>query len=115
MAESIGSGPACELATQPQPPDKMVLVVPFDTLKSVAADHVPYLPVGLILGDSWDNIRSLSAYKGPVEIFGALQDTVIPVKHARKLADSIPGAKFHGIPGGHNDWSGEGLVVVRNP
>src|SRR4051812_19262794 len=73
-AESIGSGPACVLASQPLPPDKIVLVVPFDNLKSVASEHVPFLPVGLILGQSWDNVAALSQYKGPLEIFGAEQD-----------------------------------------
>ena len=115
MAESIGSGPACSLASQSRPPDKIVLVVPFDKLTSVAADHVPYLPVGLIWGASWDNVRSLSAYKGPVEIFGALQDAVIPIEHARRLASGIPLARFHSIQGGHNDWASEGRVAIRNP
>ncbi len=115
MAESIGSGPACSLASQSPPPDKIVLVVPFDKLTRVAADHVPFFPVGLIWGASWDNIRSLSKYKGPVEIFGALQDTVIPIEHARTLASSIPSARFHAIQGGHNDWSREGRVAIRNP
>ena len=47
--ESLGSGPAAFLANQPQPPDKIVLVVPFDTLASVAAEHYPFAPVSLIL------------------------------------------------------------------
>jgi pimeloyl-ACP methyl ester carboxylesterase len=115
IAESLGSGPACTLAGQSPPPDKMVLVVPFDTLKSVAAEHLPFLPVGFILGESWDNIRSPSTYLGPVEIFGALQDTVIPIDHARKLAAGIPSVAFHSIPGGHNDWSRRGRVEIRNP
>ena len=115
IGESLGSGPACVLAGQTPPPDKIVLVVPFDTLKSVAADHVPVLPTGLILRGSWDNVHSLSAYGGPVEIFGAERDDVIPVEHARKLAGSIAQAKFHSIPGGHNDWSGTGHVEIRNP
>jgi len=115
VGESIGTGPACTLANQSPPPDKMVLVVPFDKLTRVAADHVPFLPVGLILGRSWDNIRSLAQYQGPVEIFAALQDTVIPIKHARRLASSIPSASFHSIEGGHNDWSRAGRVEIRNP
>ena len=115
VSESIGSGPACMLAAQTPPPDKIVLVVPFDDLKSVAAGHVPFLPTGLILRGSWDNIHSLSAYLGPVEIFGAEQDEVIPIEHAKKLAGSIAQAKFHIIPGGHNDWSRGGRVDIRNP
>ena len=39
-AESIGSGPASTLARAKIPPDKLVFIVPFDNLKSVARDHV---------------------------------------------------------------------------
>jgi pimeloyl-ACP methyl ester carboxylesterase len=113
--ESIGTGPASMLATQSPPPAKIVLIVPFDTLASVAADHAPYLPVSLILGSTWDNIHSLSAYKGPVEIFGAVEDQVIKIQHARNLAAAVPSSKFHVIPGGHNDWSTDGRVMIRNP
>ena len=40
-SESIGSGPACFLATMERPPDKMVLIVPFEELALVARDHFP--------------------------------------------------------------------------
>jgi len=103
------------LGTQTHPPDKIVLVVPFDKFTSVAADHVSFVPVGLLLEAKWDNTRSLSVYKGPVEIFGAEQDTVIPIEHARKLANSVPSARFHCLPGGHNDWSRGKQVEIRNP
>jgi uncharacterized protein len=115
VGESIGTGPACTLANQPQPPDKIVLIVPFDNLTSIASEHVSFLPVSLMLEAKWDNTRSLSTYKGPVEIFAAQQDTVIPIEHARKLAATIPSAKFHCIAGGHNDWSRTGQVQIRNP
>ena len=113
--ESIGSGPASVLATQSQPPDKIVLIVPFDTLKNVASEHYPFLPVGAILGASWDNILSLSHYKGPIEIFGAERDTIIPIKHAEQLSKKIPSAKFHPIASGHNDWWRGHGVEIRNP
>lgn len=113
--ESIGSGPACHLATQSPPPDKIVLIVPFDTLASVASDHAPFLPVKLILGSTWDNLTALSGYRGPVEIFGALDDRVIRIEHARNLARSVPTAAFHEIPGGHNDWSVGRRVRISNP
>src|SRR5687768_1157441 len=35
LGESIGSGPACALARKKIPPDKIVLVMPFDSLASV--------------------------------------------------------------------------------
>jgi hypothetical protein len=114
-AESIGSGPASILANQPAPPDKIVLVVPFDTLQSVAFEHMPWLPVGVILGKSWDNVAALSQYRGPIEIFGAEEDAVIKITHAEGLARSLPRAQFHRISGGHNDWSRENRVRFHNP
>ncbi len=114
-AESIGSGPASVLAILPAPPDKIVLVVPFDTLKSVAKEHVRFLPVGFILGKSWDNTAALSDYAGPVEIFGAEQDTVIPISHAEALVQHLQHGQFHRISGGHNDWSSGNQVRFHNP
>jgi pimeloyl-ACP methyl ester carboxylesterase len=113
--ESIGSGPACQLAAHAAPPDKIVLVVPFDDLGNVAAGHYPWLPVRWILGRTWDNRRALAAYRGPVEIFGAQDDAVIPVRHAQALAAAVPQAKFHLIAQGHNDWSRPGAVRIRFP
>jgi pimeloyl-ACP methyl ester carboxylesterase len=113
--ESIGSGPASSLAGLAHPPDKLVLIVPFDRLSLVAKDHLPSLLVGLILTDDWNNVAALSAYKGPVEIFGAENDTIIPVTHAKALAAALPAAKFHLIEGGHNEWSQPGRVKIRNP
>ncbi len=112
--ESIGSGPASSLARLDVKPDKLVLVVPFDKLTSVAKDHMPLIPVGLILLDRWDNVEALRGYSGKVEIYGASDDRIIPVRHAINLAKSLPNAVIHEIPGGHNDWSLRGMVRIRN-
>ena len=114
VGESIGSGPACALASDAGPPDKIVLVVPFDTLARVAAEHVPGLLVRLLLSDRWDNVRALRGYRGKVQIFGARDDRVIPVVHAERLAASLPSARFTLIPGGHNDWASGGSVRITN-
>lgn len=115
VGESIGSGPSCVLATQSPPPDKIVLIVPFDKLTSVASHHFRFLPVSLIMEAKWDNAEALSTYRGLVEIFAAEGDTVIPTEHAKRLADSVPGVRFHSISGGHNDWASGGEVKIRNP
>jgi len=112
LAESIGSGPACALAREKRVPDKIVLVVPFDSLANVAAKHFPILPIRLLLRDTWNNVDALRGYTGPVEIFAAMEDTVIPMTHARALAEKIPGARFIAITGGHNDWSENPQVKI---
>jgi pimeloyl-ACP methyl ester carboxylesterase len=112
--ESLGSGPASVLSRETPPPDKIVLVVPFERITDVAHDHVHYLPVSLILAGTWDNIDALRGYRGPIEIFGAERDEVIDVRHARALAASLPQAKFHLIPGGHG-WGNGRDVYFRCP
>jgi pimeloyl-ACP methyl ester carboxylesterase len=112
-AESIGSGPAAMLSREANPPDRIVLVVPFDDIKSVARNHVS-LPVGVLLAGTWNNVEALNGYAGPLDVFGAEKDTIIPVRHARALADSVPQATFHLIRGGHNDWSLDAKVRIRN-
>lgn len=113
--ESLGSGPGSTLAKLPRPPDKFVFIVPFDDVKSLAREHMSLLPTGLMLAGSWDNVESMAGFRGPVEVFGANGDGIIPVAHARRLGTSLPQARFHLIPGGHNEWSQQAEVRIRNP
>jgi uncharacterized protein len=105
FGESLGSGPAAYLCSLSAPPDRLVLAVPHDNLLSVAKEHIRFLPVSLLMRDKWDNVKALSSYRGPVLIFGALHDNVIPVAHARALAKSVPQARYVELPCGHNEWS----------
>jgi pimeloyl-ACP methyl ester carboxylesterase len=114
VGESIGSGPACALARENPAPDKIVLVVPFDVLAKVASHHFPFLPVRLLFRDAWNNVEALGPYAGPVDIFGAIDDTIIPIKHARALAKQVPNARFIEIKCDHNDWSqGDQVKITR--
>ena len=113
LGESIGSGPASYLGTVSTPPDKIILVVPFDTLANVAAHRMPFLPVRLLLRDNWDNVTALKSYPGPVEIYGAIDDSIIPFEHAKNLAAQLPTATFIPLEGGHNDWSTSPRVRVE--
>lgn len=112
LGESIGSGPASFLASASPAPDKIILVVPFDTLADVAARHFPFLPVRLMLRDRWDNIAALRNYPGPIDIYGALDDEIINFAHAKNLSARIPAARFTAIEGGHNSWSASPQVKI---
>ena len=115
IGESIGSGPACALASENQPPDKIVLIVPFDSLERVVSGKFFWLPVRALLLDKWNNVEALKNYRGPVDIFGAKDDEIISVKHARRLAEQTPNGTFIEIPGRHNDWSLSPYVKIRFP
>ena len=113
--ESLGTGPACYLCTLPQPPDKVVLVVPFNRIVDVAAEAFRFLPVRWLMLDRWNNAEALRHYSGPIEIYGAKADEVIPVKHATSLAHDIPQAKFQLVDGRHNEWYASGQVRFTGP
>ncbi len=114
IGESLGSGPACVLASQIPLPAKIVLAVPFDTLTSVAAEQMPWVPARLLLLDRWNNLDALWGYRGKLEIYGAIDDRIIPYEHAKKLAAAFPSATFTALSGGHNDWAGHRAVQIRN-
>ena len=104
LGESLGSGPAAQLARAPVQPRQIVLVVPFDRLVDVAQEKFRYVPVGLLMLDRWDNLAALKDYTGRLDIYGGTNDPVIPVQHARTLAAALPTAHYHEFPGGH-DWA----------
>jgi hypothetical protein len=105
IGESIGSGPASMLASSQPAPEKIVLITPFDTLYRVASRKFFALPVWLLLLDRWDNIAALRGYDGEIDIYGAKDDQIIPIRHAEALSNALPNASFKAIAGGHNDWS----------
>jgi pimeloyl-ACP methyl ester carboxylesterase len=112
LGESLGSGPACALAQEKIAPNKIVLVVPFDSLANVAAKKFWFLPVRFLLRDAWDNVEALKHYTGPVVIYGARYDEIIPSAHARALATQVA-ARFIEIDGGHNEWSESARVKIE--
>jgi hypothetical protein len=105
LGESLGSGPAAQLAREPQPPDAIVLAVPHHRLADVAADAFPWLPVRWILQDDWDNGAALADFAGRLVILAAEHDVVIPIEHARALAAKLPSAELRVLLCGHDDWS----------
>jgi len=114
FGESLGSGPASMLTHETPAPDKLVLIVPFDSVKAVGHEKVPWAPSSLLLAGTWDNVEALADWRGPTEIFGAVNDEVIPVNHARHLAQTIPQAQYHELQGNHG-WANQPGVAVRCP
>lgn len=107
LGESIGSGTSCALAAEFS--DKVagvVLMIPFSRLVEVAKWHFPYLPIGLLLRDRYDNIAALEKYKGPVVMVIAERDEVVSPEQGRKLHAAYAGPKKLIImPAcGHNDF-----------
>jgi len=107
LGESLGCGVVAAAAKHsPVPIRGIILITPWDTLRSVAKHRYPWLPVGLFLRDAFDSIGNLKTYGGPVAVIGAERDEVIPLRHAQALYDALgTRKKMWKIAGaGHNDW-----------
>lgn len=94
IGESLGSGVATQVAAA-RPVAKLILEVPFDSLQAVALEKIPFLPLGLILQDTFRSDIFAPEVKCPVYIFAAEKDEVIPVHHAQKLSTLFPNLAFY--------------------
>lgn len=105
LGESFGAGVAAEVAASH--PDKVagvVLFTPWDSLAHVVNSKF-FLPIGLLLQQRFDTVEAISGFPGKVVIVAAELDEVIPVRHARALAQAAPFAAYLELRGArHNDW-----------
>ncbi len=94
LGESIGSGVASRLAGEfPDRVSGVLLITPFTRLADVGAHHYPFLPVRMILRDSYDSAADLREFPGPIAILLAGRDEIIPAAIGRRLHDGITGIK----------------------
>lgn len=110
VGESLGAALAAALAGNPDVPvSGLILFTPWHDLAGVARVHYPWLPVGLLLRDRFDNAAALQGYRGPVVVVTAGNDEIIPAAEGRRLYQTLatPTKRLHQIPGAwHNDWVG---------
>lgn len=101
---SIGSGVAANLARH-RPVDGLILVTPFDSLKRVAGDLFPWLPVGLLFQHEMAVADDLRLAHTPVAILAAERDEIVHPPRTAALRREVPNLIFdRTISGaGHND------------
>ena len=94
LGESLGSGLACSLAQKaPNQIAGVFLVTPFARIADVASIHFWYLPVRLLLRESWDNMKALATYDGRLAVLIAEQDEVVTAAQGKLLFGDFRGPK----------------------
>lgn len=104
MGRSLGTAVAVYLASR-KSLDSLVLVTPFDSMTELASSYYPFIPVSLLLKDTFDSVSRAAAIEIPVLVLIAERDEVIPRKNSDRLAAAFePGlASIIVVPGaGHN-------------
>jgi|GEM_PF-1973097 pimeloyl-ACP methyl ester carboxylesterase len=108
IGQSVGTGPASLVGAQ-KAADAVVLVTPYDDFPSLAQEKYPFMPAERLTSYRWNNAKALKKFKGHIIIVGARDDLLIPVRHARHLAQELPQAHYFEVAGGHNDYDRAGL------
>jgi fermentation-respiration switch protein FrsA (DUF1100 family) len=102
--ESLGTGLVVSMAAERRIA-ALVLEAPYDSMTAVAGGHYWYLPVETLLVDRYDSIKRIAGVTAPLLVLHGTEDSVIPVRHGRRLFEAAPGPKealfIEG--GGHND------------
>ena len=101
---SIGSGVATRMASQ-RPVAGLILVSPFDSLKALAADHFPWLPVKWLFRHNMEPADDLRGVAIPTAVIAAERDTIVPPARTRAFREAISAPVLdRTIAGaGHND------------
>ncbi|MFZ1741289.1 MAG: alpha/beta fold hydrolase [Pontixanthobacter sp.] len=84
IGNSLGSGVATRLASEKQY-KAVILVSPYASMVQLIGEKFPWVPVGLLLRDRYDNSSILSKVKSPVLLLHGSTDTLIPLSHAQHL------------------------------
>ncbi len=102
FGESLGAGVVAELATE-HPPAALVLRSPFTDLAAVGQRHYPFLPVRLLLKDTYPVLRHVSRSQAPLTVVYGSADSIVPPGQSRAVARAGEGRLVE-VPGaGHND------------
>ena len=116
FGRSLGSSVGVYLASRRRI-DAAVLVTPFDSMRSIASRHFPWLPVSLLLKHPFDSAALAPRLKIPALFLLAERDEVVPLDHSHALADRWGGpARLVTIKGArHNTigWEREFWTPVR--
>lgn len=111
--ESLGSGIAVQMAVT-HDVGALVLEAPYSSMPDLAQHHYWYAPSRWLVRDRFDSVSLVSAVRAPLLIVHGEEDTVIPLKYARRLFDAARKPKTFRLLAGarHNNLLDYGLPDV---
>lgn len=92
MGRSLGSGVAAYVAAH-RPVAGVILVTPYDSLVGVGQDAHPFVPVRWLLRHRFDVAPDAARVTAPTLMLVAGADTLVPPRHAARLAALWTGPK----------------------
>ncbi|MEQ9399959.1 MAG: hypothetical protein RJQ04_12430 [Longimicrobiales bacterium] len=99
---SLGSGVAVRLASTVDPAG-LVTEAAFTSVPDAARTLVPFLPVGLLMRNRFENLEKASAVTVPWLLFHGRGDRQVPFAHAGRLAARAAHPVVVPLDAGHDD------------
>lgn len=102
FGRSIGAGLAVHVASQ-HTVKKLILITPYDSLESIAADHMPLIPIHLLMRYPLRAVDWINQVTSPIYAVHGTADTLIYPKHPQTLAGANPKVQLKWLQGAtHN-------------
>ncbi|HKU38950.1 MAG TPA: alpha/beta hydrolase [Polyangiales bacterium] len=104
LGESLGGGPACELAVS-EPVAGLILLAAFTSVADMAQYYYPWLPTRWMVRTRFDNLDKIGRVRAPKLFVHSRTDEVIPFEMGQRLfaAAAEPKAAVWLEHSGHND------------
>ncbi|MBF0460878.1 MAG: dienelactone hydrolase family protein [Magnetococcales bacterium] len=84
MGRSLGTGVAVHVATERKVAG-VCLVSPYDSIRSLAQEMYPAVPIGWLLKHPFDSVARAPSIHVPLLALMASDDTIVPVRHSQRL------------------------------
>jgi len=84
FGESLGTGVAVRLATE-QRSFALILRSPYTSLLDVGRHHYPFLPVGLLLRDTFPSLDQIRLINCPLLVIAAEHDGIVPTEQSERV------------------------------
>ena len=91
--ESLGTGIAIEIA-QNKNFAGLILETPFTSMIDAAKNVYPYIPVGLLLKDRYENDKKIKNINIPLLVMHGEEDQIIPYKMGKKIYEIANKPKY---------------------
>jgi len=104
FGRSLGAAVAVEMATRARSL-ALILETPFASIRLMARDKLPFLPIGPLLKTRYDVVEKIRRISSPLLVLHGDRDEVVPLSHGQLVFDAAPQPKrFYTIAGArHND------------
>jgi fermentation-respiration switch protein FrsA (DUF1100 family) len=114
--ESLGTGVAVALAAE-EPVARVILESPYTSIADVAASIYWFVPVRLLLKDTFHSDQRIAKVTVPVLVVHGERDTIVRITFGERLYALMPGPKqFIRLPhAGHNDHDQHGMPEMVKP